>query len=67
MQTEAKPDEKPYLFRQFKTYSVEEIIAAGGTTAFGRLSHYDPAKLLELKGESLTEDEYRQALALLTK
>ncbi|TAE24005.1 MAG: hypothetical protein EAZ91_21090 [Cytophagales bacterium] len=58
---------KPYLFKKIKMYSAEEIIAAGGTTSFGKITHYDSEKLLTIKGNSLTEEEYKQALALISK
>jgi hypothetical protein len=37
--------EKPYFFPKFKSYDPEEILAAGGATAFGKLKGYDPKKL----------------------
>lgn len=38
------------FFKKFKTYSTAEIIAAGETTAFGKLTGFDPKKLYHLKG-----------------
>jgi hypothetical protein len=37
--------EKPYFFPKFKSYDPEDILAAGGATAFGKLKGYDPKKL----------------------
>jgi CTP:phosphocholine cytidylyltransferase-like protein len=59
--------DKPYFFKKFRTYTVERILAAGGTTAFGKLTGYDPKKLYQIKGESLTDEEFEQAIKMLTK
>lgn len=59
--------EHPHFFKKFKTYSAEEILAAGGTTAFGKITGYDPKKLYHLVGESLSEEEYIKAVSMLTK
>lgn len=56
-----------FVIPKFKTYSAEEIIRAGGTTAFAKLTGYDPKKMYHLKGEPLTEEEYQKALKMLTK
>ena len=58
------------LFRTRKTYSPEEILAAGGTTAFSRKSGKDNINLAEkLKEvpdtEPFTDEEWRQALQQL--
>lgn len=58
---------KPYIFKKVKTYSAEEIIAAGGTTAFGKLTGYNYKKLYDIKGEPLTEEEFQKALKMLRK
>jgi hypothetical protein len=50
------------LFKKFKTYSAAEIIAAGGTTAFGELTGFDPKKLYHLTGEPLTDEQLEAAL-----
>ena len=60
-------NEKPYFFKKFKTYDAEEILATGGTTAFGKLTNYDPKKLYHLKGKPLSEEDYQKALKMLTK
>lgn len=60
------PKEKFY-FKKFKSYSAEEIIAAGGTTAFGNLTGFDAKKLYHLPGEPLTEEEYQKALKMMRK
>lgn len=59
--------EAPYFFKKFKTYDVEDILAAGGTTAFGKVTGYDPKKLYNLKGQPLSEEDYQKALKMLTK
>jgi hypothetical protein len=53
---------RPPLFKKFKTYSAAEIIAAGGTTAFARMTGHDPKKLYNLPGEPLSEEEFEAAL-----
>lgn len=50
------------FFKKFKTYSAAEIIAAGGTTEFARLTGHNPKKLYHLKGEALTDEELYAAL-----
>ncbi len=50
------------FFKKFKTYSAAEIIAAGGTTAFGKLTGFDPKKLYHLEGEPLTDEDLQNAL-----
>ena len=57
-------NERP-LFKKFKTYSAAEIIAAGGTTAFGKITNFDPKKLYYLEGEAITEKELQKALKQL--
>jgi hypothetical protein len=59
--------EVPYFFKKFRTYDVEEILAAGGATAFGKQTDYDPKKLYHLKGQTLSEEDYQNALKMLTK
>ena len=58
------------LFSEFKSYSVEEIIAAGGTTAFANKLGKHPERLVEkLKNlppdAFLTEEEVECALRML--
>jgi hypothetical protein len=60
-------EESPYFFKKIKTYTAEEILAAGGTTAFGKLTGYDPKKLYQIKGESITDEEFEKAIKMLTK
>ena len=50
------------FFKKFKTYSASEVIAAGGTTAFARLTGHNPKKLYKLKGEHLSEEDFNNAL-----
>lgn len=50
------------FFKKFKTYSAAEIIAAGGTTEFAKLTGYDHEKLFNLSGEPLTDKELDAAL-----
>jgi hypothetical protein len=59
--------EKPYFFKKFKTYTAEEILAAGGTTAFGKLTGYDPQKLYHLKGTPLSDEDFEKASKMLRK
>ncbi len=59
--------EKPYFFKKFKTYTAEEILAAGGTTAFSKLTGYDPKKLYHLQGTPLSDADYQKAINTLTK
>lgn len=63
-------DELKSSFFDFKSYSVDEIIAAGGTTAFANKLGKHPEligeKLKELPEDAfLTEDELIQALKTL--
>ena len=50
------------FFKKFKTYSASEVIAAGGTTAFARLTGHDPKRLYHLGGERITEEDLKNAL-----
>lgn len=61
MYTITKDNSRP-SFKKFKTYSAAEIIAAGGTTAFGKLTKFDPKKLYNLGGEPLTDEDVEAAL-----
>ena len=67
MNTQNPASPTPYFFKKIKTYSAEEIIAAGGTTAFGKVTQYERHLLEHLTGESLTEVDYQQAIAQLSK
>ncbi|RYE35286.1 MAG: hypothetical protein EOP42_06575 [Sphingobacteriaceae bacterium] len=63
-------DEGAPLFSNFKSYSVDEIIAAGGTTAFANKLGKHPEnlvnKLKDLPEDAfLTEEELVQALKML--
>jgi hypothetical protein len=58
---------KSNLFRSHKAYSPEEILAAGGATAFGRKSGKDNEKLVEIlslspKAEPFTDEEWDDTL-----
>ncbi len=47
------------FFKKVKTCSAEEIIKAGGTTEFGKLTGYNLDKLKHTPvGEVLTDKEY---------
>jgi hypothetical protein len=59
--------ESPYFFKKIKTYTATQILAAGGTTAFGKQTGYDPKKLYQIKGEPLTDEEFEKAIKMLTK
>ena len=63
----AKVVEKPYLFKKFKSYKAEEILAVGGATAFGKLIGSNHQKLFQIKGEELSEDDVNKALKMLSK
>ena len=66
MRTDIK--ENTIFFKKVKTYSAEEVIKAGGTTKFGKLTGYDAEKLKNIPvGEVLTDKEYHEALQSLTK
>ena len=53
---------KQVFFKKFKTYSASEVIAAGGTTAFARLTGHNPKRLYHLGGERITEEDLKNAL-----
>ena len=59
--------EKPYFFKKIKTYTAEEILAAGGTTAFAKQTGYDPKSLYHLEGEPLSDEDYKKAIKMLRK
>jgi hypothetical protein len=61
MYTIAKNNNRP-SFKKFKTYSAAEIIAAGGTTAFGKLTGFDYKKLYDLGGEPISDEDLKVAL-----
>lgn len=61
MQSEKIDDQRPF-FKKLKTYSAEEIIAAGGATAFGKLTGFDASKLYNLGGEPITDEELEDGL-----
>ena len=66
MRTDIK--ENTIFFKKVKTYSAEEVIKAGGTTEFGKLTGYNVEKLKNIPvGEVLTDKEYHEALQSLTK
>ncbi len=67
MKAKTTSKEKPYFFPKFKSYTAEEILAAGGTTAFAKLTGYDPKRLYRLKGKPLSDEDYRKAIKMLTK
>jgi hypothetical protein len=60
------------LFRTHQAFSPEEILAAGGATAFGRKSGKDNSRLVEgLKNtpeaEPFTDDEWNETLKQLSE
>ncbi len=60
------------MFSDFKSYSVEEIMAAGGTTAFanklGKRPELIGERLNELPDDAfLTEDEFTRAMETLNR
>lgn len=59
-------------FPRYKSYSVNEVLAAGGTTAFAEKLGKDPRKIIEelkkLPKESfLTEEEFQAAMETLRR
>lgn len=59
-------------FPGFKTYSVDELLATGGTTAFAGKLGKDPRKLIDLLNELpeedfLTDEEVEAALKTLNE
>lgn len=67
IQSDAEP-----LFSRHKAYSVDEILAAGGTTAFANKLGKHPERLLQkLKSlppdAFLTEDEFALAMETLNQ
>ena len=61
---------EPYQFKPIKSYSVEEVLAAGGTSAFAHKMGKSPQNLVEalknLPEESfLTNQEFDMALQIL--
>jgi hypothetical protein len=55
------------FFKKFKTYSASEVIAAGGSSEFARLTGHNPKKLYKLKGEYLSEEDFNNALIDLSR
>ena len=58
------------LFRTHQAFSPEQILSAGGATAFGRKSGKDNSKLVESlknspEAEPFTEDEWNATLKQL--
>lgn len=59
-----------YQFRTHKSYSVEEILAAGGTSAFARKMGFSGKKQMEALAnhpveDFLTDEEMEAALKIL--
>lgn len=44
------------------SHTPAEIMAAGGTTQFARLTGHDAKRMYHLEGESLTDEELQKAL-----
>lgn len=64
------PDSEQRMFPNLKSYSVDEILAAGGTTAFAEKLGKNPQDLLRKlealpKDAFLTEEEVEEALKML--
>ena len=69
MKDTLKTKEK-YQFRTHKSYSVEEILAAGGTSAFARKMGLSGKKQMEAiakidADDFLTDEEMEEALKIL--
>ena len=61
---------EPYQFKPIKSYSVEEVLAAGGTSAFAHKMGKSPQNLVEalknLPDDSfLTNQEFDMAMQIL--
>ena len=64
--------EERFDFPRFKSYSVDEVLAAGGTTAFAKKLGKDPSKIAERlkklpKEAFLTDEEVEQAIKTLNE
>jgi len=65
-------ENEPYKFKELRSYSVEEIFAAGGPTAFGRMRGQNNKTLIEaLKNspipEPFTDEEWDDLMAELKR
>lgn len=65
----ASKDER-LSFPSYKSYSVDEVLAAGGTTAFAEKLGKDPNKIIDRlkhlpKDVFLTEEEFEAAMKTL--
>ncbi|RIV27191.1 hypothetical protein DYU11_02445 [Fibrisoma montanum] len=61
---------EPYQFKPIKSYSVEDVLAAGGTSAFAYKMGKSGKKLAESleklpEGSHLTDEEFELALKTL--
>ena len=59
-------------FPRFKSYSVDEVLAAGGTTAFAKKLGKDSSKIIEdlkklPKDAFLTDEEFEAAMETLRR
>ena len=53
---------KQFQFKAHNTVSAGEILSAGGATAYSKQVGSNSAKLFDLPGESITEDQLNKAL-----
>ena len=53
---------KQFHFKAHNTVSAGEILSAGGATAFSKQVGSNAAKLFNLRGEYITEDQLNKAL-----
>lgn len=53
---------KQFHFKACNTVSAGEILSAGGATAFSKQVGSNAAKLFNLPGESITEEQLNKAL-----
>lgn len=63
---------KKSTFRTHKSYSVKEILAAGGTTAFGKLKGQSNEKIVKALAsvppvEPFSEKEWEEAVRILAE
>ncbi len=58
---------KPYVFKNLKTVSAGEILAAGGITAWIEKTGYDSSKIRMGGTLDLTDAEFEEALRMLKR
>ncbi len=64
---ETEIEQRSSVFKKLKTYTAEEIVRAGGTTNFAILTRYDTKKMYQIKGEALSDEDFKKAITMLSK